>query len=312
MAQFRALVVSEAAAESPGRGRRFEAGTRLSARVQLRDDGPARALEARVSRMDNQLGALLRNVAIIPALNDPDAPIGNVVMATVTTVKLANLRGDGGEDCRCDSYRREDRERDHNERQHREPERADKIVAGLGIINNLTINATLTIGAGGSIVDADGLTWGPERAAAGERGRSGRRPGVQSGRQRSRVHVGVGRFEQRDSAPRRLGRPIRRRSCCDGQAVPGSEGLGFNTLRPRVTVTNRRRRHYGNTAPDFASGRIGIFLADALIGCQRGRRLAVGYCSTTRAPEMAHQRGNTRTIAIVQSRAAATTRTAFR
>lgn len=36
---------------------------------------------------------------------------------------------------------------------------ADKITAGSGIIVNLTIGATLTLGAGGKIVDADGSEW---------------------------------------------------------------------------------------------------------------------------------------------------------
>lgn len=103
-------------------------------------------LEARLDRLDQQLGSLLSHNRLPRALNDPavilipelsvtaayiaDATITNakIVDATIASAKIASLD-------------------------------ADKIAAGTGIINNLTIKAALTIGPGGSIIDADGSTW---------------------------------------------------------------------------------------------------------------------------------------------------------
>lgn len=77
-------------------------------------------IQAQIDRIDQQLGSLLSHPFLAAVLNNPAAEVGDVYIASLS---------------------------------------ADKIVAGSGIINNLTINAVLTLGAGGSIVDGDGSTW---------------------------------------------------------------------------------------------------------------------------------------------------------
>lgn len=103
-------------------------------------------LAAQIARIDQQLGSLLSHNRLPRALTDPAAMLiptlsvtaAYIADATITNAKIVDATIQSAKIASLD---------------------ADKIVAGTGIINNLTIKATLTIGAGGSIVDADGSAW---------------------------------------------------------------------------------------------------------------------------------------------------------
>lgn len=113
-------------------------------------------VEAQIHRIDQKLAQLLRNPSLKVAMDDANEPpvadgaVGAAKLATgaVTTTKLGDLAVTTGKiaalavtDAKIDTLS------------------ANKIVAGTGIINNLSVLATLTLGAGGKIVDADGSFW---------------------------------------------------------------------------------------------------------------------------------------------------------
>ena len=133
-------------------------------------------LESKIEQVDFQLKQLLRNPNIRVVLNDVEAvPVGDgavgegqiadgavgegqIADGAVGTLKLANAAvttakiNDGDittakiADASITNAKIDTLE-------------ANKIIAGTGIVNDLTIKAKLTLGAGGSIEDADGSTW---------------------------------------------------------------------------------------------------------------------------------------------------------
>lgn len=133
-------------------------------------------LEKKVRRLEDVVRRLTASDAIRPVLADPSAvPIGagdvtEVYLAdgSVSTLKIGNQAVTGIKiaDAAITNAKIADGEIQNAKIADATIQSAkiaslaaDKIVAGSGIINNLTINATLTIGAGGKIVDADGSEW---------------------------------------------------------------------------------------------------------------------------------------------------------
>lgn len=141
---------------------------------------------------------------------------------------------------------------------------ADKIVAGSGIINNLTIKAVLTLGAGGSIVDADGSTWDQNVLRLVSAGAEGDALVFKVGSV-DRAYMSADSSDNAIFALHSAGATNPTSLLLrDGELVLGFEGLGFNTLRPRVMVTTEGVAVTGNTTPDFAGSVLGIFIAEAL------------------------------------------------
>lgn len=209
------------------------------------------ALEARLGRIDQQLGSLLSHNRLPRALTDPaamliptlsvtaayiaDATITNakIVDATIQSAKIASLN-------------------------------ADKIVAGSGIINNLTINAVLTIGAGGSIVDADGSTWDQNVLRLSSSGAVGDALLFKVGAS-DRAYISANSSNKAIFGLHTTG-PTNPTSLLlqDGAAVLGFEGLGFNTLLPHVQVDTSGVAITGLTAPSYGGGSLVMFLSEAL------------------------------------------------
>lgn len=134
------------------------------------------ALSSRVDKLATEMGALLQNPNIRVILNDSAAvPVGNgavdethIADNSISTLKLQNLAVNGAKiadatitgtkiaNATIQNAHIEDATIASAKIANLE---ANKIVAGSGIINDLTILAKLTLGAGGSIEDADGSEW---------------------------------------------------------------------------------------------------------------------------------------------------------
>lgn len=251
-------------------------------------------IEAAVGRLEQQLGALLGHSAIPKALNDPNAVVlpllsvtdAYIANATITSAKIGDAQITSAKIVSLD---------------------ADKIVAGTGIINNLTINATLTlgaggiisIGAGGRIEDADGSYWDQgimKLVSAGVVGDAF----VMAAGGDDQVYISV------DSSQHAIfglstGTATNPTSLLlrDGDLILGFEGLGFNTLKPRVQVAAGGVAVTGNTAPDFASGVIGLFIAEAL-AVPSGTPVGGGVLFVDSGSlKFRTSGGNTRTVAAV-------------
>lgn len=115
--------------------------------------------DARITRLQNEMQQLKASSAIKPVFLDPiNNGIGLIEEGTVTAAAILDgsitatkyaalsVTAAAIADLAVTSAKIADLE-------------ADKIVAGTGIVNNLTINATLTLGTGGKITDADGSEW---------------------------------------------------------------------------------------------------------------------------------------------------------
>lgn len=142
---------------------------------------------------------------------------------------------------------------------------ANKIVAGTGIVNNLTINATLTLGAGGKIVDADGSEWNQNLLRL-----------VSAGAESDAFVLNAGSndvaFIAAESAPGAMFGLTSAQATIptslvlkDGKLILGFESLGFNTLRPRVMVEAGGVAICGNVTPTYGSGTGVIFIGTALV-----------------------------------------------
>lgn len=267
------------------------------------------SLEAKVNRLDSQLGSLLRNSNLTPALNDSSAVlVGSGAVDTpqladsaVSVAKLASGAAVGSIAA--------------NEIPSTKIESlaADKIVAGSGIINDLTVAATITLGSGGAITlgsggaisigsggyieDADGSRWDQNVLRLVSAGAEGDAFVFAAGGDDQAYisaddsqHAIFGLVTGQASEPTSL-------LLRDGDLVLGFEGLGFNTLRPRVMVTTAGVAVTGNTAPDFASGVIGLFIAEAL-SAPSGTPVGGGVLFVeSGALKFRTSGGNTRTVA---------------
>lgn len=229
------------------------------------------ALDARVSRIDYQLGNLLRNVNLQPALNDTDAGLispggidtANLADGAVTTVKIGALAVTGAKIANATIVNANIANATIAAAKIASVN-ADAIVAGSGIINNLTINATLTIGAGGSIVDADGSTWNQTLLRLVSAGAAGDAFVLNTG--------GTDRaYVSSDSSTNAIFGLMNAATnptsvlLSDGKAVVGFEGLSFNTLRPRVQVEAGGVAITGSATPTYGSGTLVLFIAEALV-----------------------------------------------
>lgn len=226
-----------------------------------------RALETRVSRLDHQLGALLRNINLIPALNDanavlvgdgaitedhlaPDSVTTVAIQAlAVTTAKIGNLAVTGAKiaDATIGSAKITDLA-------------VDKLTAGAGLIT------TLTIAAGGRIEDADGSYWDQnvlKLVSAGDVGDAfvlaagGDDQAYISADSSTNAIFGLDTTSAAEPTSVLLS---------DGQVILGFEGLGFNTLRPKVIVTTSGVAiGGGNLTPSWGSSQGGIFIGEVLV-----------------------------------------------
>lgn len=229
-----------------------------------------RAFEARVNRLDYQLSALVRNINIIPALNDAQAALlvaggidtSALADGAVTTVKLGALSVTGAKIANT-TITNANIANATIAAAKIASVNADSIVAGSGIINNLTINATLTIGAGGSIVDADGSTWDQNVLRLVSAGAVGDAFVLKVGAS-DRAYISADSsnnaiFGLNTSGPTYPTSLL----LSDGKAVLGFEGLGFNTLRPRLQVETGGVAITGNTTPTYGGGVVVMFISEA-------------------------------------------------
>lgn len=123
-------------------------------------------LSTRLDKLTTEMGALLQNPNIRVILNDSAAvPVGtgavdeaHIADSAISTVKLQNLAVSAAKiaDATITGAKIADATIENAKIADLA---ADKIVAGSGIVNDLTIAAKLTLGAGGSIEDADGSEW---------------------------------------------------------------------------------------------------------------------------------------------------------
>lgn len=133
-------------------------------------------LSTRLDKLTTEMGALLQNPNIRVILNDSAAvPVGtgavdeaHIADSAISTVKLQNLAVSAAKiaDATITGAKIADATIENAKIADATIASAkiadlaaDKIVAGSGIVNDLTIAAKLTLGAGGSIEDADGSEW---------------------------------------------------------------------------------------------------------------------------------------------------------
>lgn len=108
------------------------------------------SIDSRVSRLESEMQQLKGSISITPVFRAPSVNLALAEPAdgSVTVTKIADLAVTSAKiaDLAVTSAKIASLA-------------ADKLIAGSGIINNLTINATLTLGPGGKIVDGDGSEW---------------------------------------------------------------------------------------------------------------------------------------------------------
>lgn len=208
------------------------------------------AVEDRLGRIEQELGALLRHGALPAALNDPHAVL--LEAASITSAYIANAAIQTAHigDAQITSAKVASLD-------------ADKLVAGSGIINNLTINATLTIGAGGKIVDADGSEWTQNVLRLVSAGAEGDAFVLKVGAV-DRAYISADSSDNAIFGLHSAGATNPTSLLLrDGDLILGFEGLGFNTLRPRVIVDTSGVA-LGNVAPSWGGASVAVFIGQAL------------------------------------------------
>lgn len=203
------------------------------------------ALEARVQRVEDLVGQMARNAGVNRALSSatvapvPDLGITTAMLAAgaVTDAKIATLA-------------------------------ADKLTAGLGIITNLTIKATLTLGAGGKIQDADGSTWDQNVLRLVSAGAAADAFVLADNASHDLFFITA-----QSKTPGPIGAMIALQSgvnaattpssllLFDGSLVLGFESLGFNTLFPRIQIDTSGIALTGSVAaPTYGGGQMVVFI----------------------------------------------------